>query len=646
MRAFSFFFALLATFASAAALQTNATSFLSTPLFGQIGIPTIPFPKIPEPPRIPEPPAIPEPPSIPPHPFETRAWQRVTGVTTPTYREFEQEEAQEPERETLEETIAKLLEEFGSNARFGVTEHFIFIYDTTNYFAQWVALICERVETTYEKYVRYMRIGQTELDEPMVVLIFANKQDYETYATKNFTEYASLKNKPIGFYSSAKNRIALYDLTETDKTKVEDFTQKRTLEEVATEILSQPKGMETLSVIVHETTHMVSYNRGMFGRTSKNPTWALEGLAMLFEAPVGEIKDGGWNVTYDFEANRARIREFQQYAKSTTENALRRVITSETINGDVPGSYEISWALFSYLYKKYPRRLARYLYATAGMQPRDSYPVNERAAEFEECFTSDYDKLYKELCAFVDELEKNPELFMAAPPQEEKKGKNAENAKKDGEKKGEEQANKPDDAKQDEPKKEDVPDADSKNKEEQEPVKTENKEAPSKKEDEPTTIDKPKEPAKTAASESKKQDAPTISIEGVALDGSVFDWRRYSGKYVLVCFWASWNRASAEEISRLVALYDKYHDAGLEIVGYSLDDDVDTLKKFVADYNVQWTTLSQSLSTAKEYEDMTDRYNAYSLPKTILVGKDGKALETNVRGPELEEKLQSLFPNN
>ncbi len=85
--------------------------------------------------------------------------------------------------------------------------------------------------------------------------------------------------------------------------------------------------------------------------------------------------------------------------------------------------------------------------------------MNERAAEFEECFTSDYDKLYKELCAFVDELEKNPELFMAAPPQEEKKGKNAENGKKEGEKKGEDQADKSDDAnkedvKQDEPNKE------------------------------------------------------------------------------------------------------------------------------------------------------------------------------------------------
>ncbi len=41
---------------------------------------------------------------------------------------------------------------------------------------------------------------------------------------------------------------------------------------------------------------------------------------------------------------------------------------------------------------------------------------------------------------------------------------------------------------------------------------------------------------------------------------------------------------------------------------------------------------------------MTDRYNAYSLPKTILVGKDGKALETNLRGVELEEKLKELFP--
>ncbi len=632
---------LVASLASLVATsRADEPSFLAAPLLGQIKIPSPP--KIPTIPQIPVPPSIPRAPVVP-DPFETKAWRRASNVEEPTYREFEREELP-PERESLEETIAKLLEEFGPNARYGVTEHFVFIFDSTNVFAQWVALICERVETTYEKFVQAMRIGQTDLDEPMVVLIFTNKQDYEAFAAKDFAEYASLKNKPVGFYSSGKNRVALYDLTETDKKKVDDLNRKRSLEEVSTEILSQPQGMETLSVIVHETTHMVSYNRGLFGRTGKNPQWAVEGLAMLFEAPVGEVKDGGWNATTHFEANRNRIREFQRYANTTTENPLRRIIASETINGDVEGSYEISWALFSYLYKKYPGRLARYLRATAGTQPRPSYPVNERVAEFEACFTSDYDKLYKELRAFVDEIEKNPETFAPTPRRENEegeKGKTKKEKREDKPKEPEGEVAKQDDEKEDSPKE----DKTVENREKDSKKTSENADQPQETQKSPQSerVDKGAEPSKPD-SEPEKPKTPTISLEGVAIDGSVFDWGKYSGKYALVCFWATWSKASVEEIDRLVVLYDKYRDEGLEIVGYSLDDDLDTLKKFVADHNVGWTTLSQALSNEKKIENMADRFGVYSTPKTILVGKNGETLDTNVRADELDEKLRSLFP--
>lgn len=617
--------------------EAEGISFLSAELTGQVKVPTIPSVPVPKAPTAP----------APPTPKVSESYKRLAEMMTPTYQDFEESRPVQTQKEQdrLEETILKALDEFGPRARFAATDHFIFIYDTNDHFAQWVALICERVETTYEKFVYNSGLGQIELTAPMIVFIYAHQQDYEDYAKKNFTEYASLKNKPIGFYASEKNRIALYDMTGIGSKPVEDPAAKRSLEEVATEILTQPKGMETLSAIVHETTHMVSYNRGLFSRTGKNPTWALEGLAMLLEAPVGEIEDGGWNVTVDFGPNKSRIAEFQRYVKSTKENALYKIITSETINGDVPGSYEISWALFSYLYKKYPNRLARYLYETAGMQPRESYPVADRALEFAACFTDEYDKLYAELCAFVDELEKNPDSFMTVE-NKNKKGKKTENGKKDEDNKKEPDAEK-----------DDVPnDNGGKEPEKQPDVKDKLEEAP--KEEEDVKPDNPPEPIfpesepdlsapKPIFPESEEPEKLTIAIEGLTINGEVFNWSKYAGKYVLVNFWASWSRTSVEEVERLIALYAKYHDAGLEFVGYSLDDDVDTLKDFVAKRKLEWPILSQSLSCeANNYEDMSERYDVYSLPKAILVGKDGRALAVGVQGEALEQELQALFPGN
>ncbi len=137
-------------------------------------------------------------------------------------------------------------------------------------------------------------------------------------------------------------------------------------------------------------------------------------------------------------------------------------------------------------------------------------------------------------------------------------------------------------------------------------------------------------------------------VEGVYLDGEEIKWEDYRGKVVLVDFWATWCGPCVAEIPNVLELYEKYRDAGFEVLGYSLDDNIDALKKFEEERKLPWKTASRKMSMeaeGKDYVDLTDYYGVDSIPTMVLVGKDGKVLDTFARGNNLKKLLQEQFPD-
>ena len=370
--------------------------------------PTIPQP--PAPPRIPTPPKPIEPPSRPLSPIEMEHAERMKQLAE-VLKETPQEQ-QKSAQEELAEFLKKLLDEFGPDARYGITSRFIFVYDTTDAYAEWCATLMERVASTYETFVSRVRLVEDGLADPMVVFIFAKKENYEAYLRKIAgSEFENETQRPVGFYDHASNRSVFFDLTGQEQNIV-DRTARRTLEEVANDVLKTPDGDQNLSTIIHEATHQVAFNYGLFSRQGENPSWAVEGLSTLFEAPSGEPKDGGWKVLDEkarmirFPINKRRLMEFQQFASTTNEGQpVKKCVGLEKIRGDEPCAYPTSWALFYYLYRYNPKVLARYLTDSAAVQPRLSYSSRERVYEFAYYFGDDWDGMWLELRAFADALE-------------------------------------------------------------------------------------------------------------------------------------------------------------------------------------------------------------------------------------------------
>ena len=135
-----------------------------------------------------------------------------------------------------------------------------------------------------------------------------------------------------------------------------------------------------------------------------------------------------------------------------------------------------------------------------------------------------------------------------------------------------------------------------------------------------------------------------LEVSGVALDGKPLDWASYRGKVVLVTFWATWCAPCRQEIKTIRQDYAAYHDKGFEVVAISIDRERGELEDFLKEQSVPWTVLfDQSLNSKGADKSMATAYGVLRIPELIVVGKDGKVVSINARGPQLKKLLTNLL---
>ncbi len=113
------------------------------------------------------------------------------------------------------------------------------------------------------------------------------------------------------------------------------------------------------------------------------------------------------------------------------------------------------------------------------------------------------------------------------------------------------------------------------------------------------------------------------------------------GKVVLLDFWASWCGPCRKENPHVVALYDKYKDKGFTVMSVSLDDNLDRWKQAIEQDNLKWPN---HVSDLKKWQSAAGaKYAVKSIPFTVLIDQEGKIIQTNLRGADLERVVSQLL---
>jgi hypothetical protein len=276
-----------------------------------------------------------------------------------------------------EEMQALLRAEFDRGFEISTTAHFIVVHPRGQW-REWA----ERLESLYRSFTHYMSVRGFRLGTPqgpLTAVVFRNEDDYFRHAAAGGLQLAE---GTLGHYDPTSNRIYLFDVSESD---------------------GDADWSANAETIIHEATHQAAYNVGVHERFSEQPRWAVEGLAMMFEAP------GVWAAaSHQQQAdrlNRYRLDYFRESAKQRRPDWLVRLVASDQpFMSDALSAYAEAWTLSFYLCETRPQEYSAYLERAADRPLFTPYSPTERVNDFIAVFGPDLDLLRAQLERFVETL--------------------------------------------------------------------------------------------------------------------------------------------------------------------------------------------------------------------------------------------------
>ncbi|MFN7814374.1 MAG: DUF1570 domain-containing protein [Planctomycetia bacterium] len=283
----------------------------------------------------------------------------------------------EPAREAPRDLGRRILADLPAGFDVHLSRHYVICFNTSREYAKWVAALFERLHEAFTTFWKNAGLDVAEPDQPLIVVIFSDRQQYETFATRDVGPAA---DRVVGYYNLASNRVTTFDLTGSD---VLTRQARRPPGRVGPEILASPEAAGLVATLVHEATHQMAFNCGMHRRLAPIPLWLSEGIATYFETPDLSSPRGWKGIGI---VNRPRLERFLKTAGPgwarglvIDDGAFRAADTAED-------AYARAWALTHFLAQTRKPKFTAYLRRLAATKPLADDSAEQRERDFEAAF--------------------------------------------------------------------------------------------------------------------------------------------------------------------------------------------------------------------------------------------------------------------
>ncbi len=262
--------------------------------------------------------------------LESRAWADVALV-------------EDKFKATKKQEIAKQLQS-GRFANFNVstTRNFVFVYNTSDGFVNVTKRILESMRKGVLKQLDKAGFEANEPDVPLVVIMFADKDQFQAYKT--------MPEGVLAYYNMVSNHVVLYEPAPRRGVRL-DVIQG-----------------QALSTIAHEGAHQLLHNTGIQQRLSLWPMWLSEGLAEYY-APTSFGKNFSWKGAGVI--NDLRMFELENYLQARELVGLDGSTITDCVSASRLDStgYATAWSIVHYLAEHHQEKLVEYIKYISQLPP-------------------------------------------------------------------------------------------------------------------------------------------------------------------------------------------------------------------------------------------------------------------------------------
>jgi peroxiredoxin len=128
--------------------------------------------------------------------------------------------------------------------------------------------------------------------------------------------------------------------------------------------------------------------------------------------------------------------------------------------------------------------------------------------------------------------------------------------------------------------------------------------------------------------------APALALS--TAKGDTLKLTDFSGKVVLVDFWASWCAPCRVANKGLVKIYSQYAKKGLVVLGVSLDESKEAWQKAIRKDRLKWL---QVIDLQAWDSPVAAAWDVNGIPASFLIDREGNIVAHHLAGKELEAAI-------